>query len=339
MAPTFSDILDQDHIDIPVKVTSCRPGSRQNRAYEMTIQDVDGVQIQFIVWDKSEEGRSVDWQEGRWYRLQSAFGKVWGSDRKLHGTSKLSVSPGEPPAEEITADVLLLPDTHLGKTDTKFYLKGNDLDTIGGFESAIDVALSENVDAVIHLGDIFHNDSNIGISNTLKDVCRENLTRLADADIPFLFIYGNHEKEEGRNCLREFQNAGLATHLGTKPVEIGRAVAIYGGDHRSPWTPNMLQLEQPTEGTVTLLCLHQSVSPITGNPNPDCRVRDVLNNCTIDLAAIAIGHLHVYEDVRVNGSVAFCSGATERLTPGLTPSVDKITVENGSFKRQRIPLE
>ncbi|WP_226043048.1 hypothetical protein [Natrinema sp. DC36] len=85
--------------------------------------------------------------------------------------------------------------------------------------------------------------------------------------------------------------------------------------------------------------MHQSVAPLTGNPNPDCHLQEILEESTISIDGLALGHLHTNAEKKLNGCSAFCGGATERLTSDLEPSVETITVEKGEIRRERHVLQ
>ncbi|WP_458210286.1 metallophosphoesterase family protein [Haladaptatus sp. NG-SE-30] len=335
MENTYADIRKKQHLDITVKVVTCRPGSGSRRAFEMTVEDVDGTSFSFTVWAKSSNGRDYPWQEGHWYRLHSAYGEVWPAGRELHGTGKLEIEHKGVRPTDRRAKLLYLTDTHLGKQTGGHKNNSWKIDTVAGFNAAIDLAIEHRVDAVVHTGDVFHNDTRNGIPSSIEEACHDGLTELANAEIPFYFIYGNHARKKGRVCLEQFCDAGLATHLRSRPAVIGDAVALYGVDYQKSWDHGQLGFERPPSGVATLLCMHQSVAPLTGSPNPDCHLQEVLEESTISIDGLALGHLHTNAEKTLNGCSAFCGGATERLTSDLEPSVETITVEQGEIRRQR----
>jgi exonuclease SbcD len=338
MENVYADIRKKQHIDITVKVMSCRSGAGSRRAFEMTVEDVEGTQFTFTVWTKSKNGRDYHWQEGHWYRLHSAYGEVWPAGRELHGTSKLEIEHKGVRPNERRAKLLYLTDTHLGKETGGYKNNSWTIDTVAGFNAAIDIAIEQRVDAVVHTGDVFHNDTKNGISDEVEEACHDALTELANAEIPFYYIYGNHAGKTGRVCLERFSDAGLATHLRSRPVVIGDAVALYGVDHQKSWDSGQLGFERPPSEVMTLLCMHQSVAPLTGNSQPDCHLQDILEESTTTIDALALGHLHTKAEKTLNNCTAFCGGATERLTGDLSPSVETISVENGAIHRKRHPL-
>jgi exonuclease SbcD len=81
--------------------------------------------------------------------------------------------------------------------------------------------------------------------------------------------------------------------------------------------------------------MHQSVAPLTGSPNPDCHLQEILEESTISIDGLALGHLHTHAEKILNGCFAFCGGATERLTSDLEPSVETVTIEKEEIRRER----
>ena len=218
MENTYADIRKKQHLEITVKVVTCRRGSDSRRAFEMTVEDVEGTSFSFTVWSKSSNGRDYPWKEGHWYRLHSAYGEVWPAGRKLHGTKKLEIEHKGVRRTNRQAKLCYLTDTHLGKQIGGYNTKTGELDTVGGFIAATDVAIKHDVDAVVHTGDVFHNDTTNGIPESIEEACQNGLTELADAGIAFYFIYGNHARKQGRVCLEQFCDEGLATHLRSRPA-------------------------------------------------------------------------------------------------------------------------
>ena len=123
-----------------------------------------------------------------------------GHGKILHGTQALGIEHvGTAPPTE-TTELLYMTDSHLGKTRHGYGASEWRVDPEAGFESGIDLAVERGVDAVLHGGDIFHNDAD-GIGQTERQAFEEGIKRLIAAEIPFYYIYGNHEQEDGRAVL------------------------------------------------------------------------------------------------------------------------------------------
>lgn len=87
-------------------------------------------------------------------------------------------------------NILHVSDTHLGKTQYGSDIRANDY--AKAFNSVATIAIKQNVDAVIHTGDLF--DNRQPNTNTISQAFTI-LKRLNDNNIPFLAIVGNHERK------------------------------------------------------------------------------------------------------------------------------------------------
>lgn len=220
-------------------------------------------------------------------------------------------------AEKDNTSLLHMTDSHIGKYTGGFHGRGWSVDCMAGFERAIDKAIELNVDAVVHTGDLFHNDKH-GITKKQSFGVGYQLARLHDEDILFYYILGDHERELGGELMDTFGELGLARNLNQTPIEIGSHIALYGQNHRpsSFWQPKHWNPDHPG-GRISILALHQSLAPFTGNKEPDVHVADIgqwtVNRAGFSFDAIALGQLHREIDEILGGTRAICGGATERL--------------------------
>lgn len=115
-------------------------------------------------------------------------------------------------------------DTHLGYQ--QYHLPARREDFQAAFTQVAEDAIADDVDAVVHAGDLFHDRQ-----PTLTDImgALDVLRTLDGADIPFLAIVGNHESKRDGQWLDLFEEMGLATRLDDTPEPIGD-VALYGLD-------------------------------------------------------------------------------------------------------------
>lgn len=214
--------------------------------------------------------------------------------------------------------VLHIADTHIGKDEGGYGSKTWPVDCAEGFSRAIKKAMSLDVDAVFHTGDLFHNDRR-GITQDQIIHCEVDLAQLSNADIPFYYILGDHEREEGARCFERFEDAGLAIHLTDAPTLVGDNIALYGVDYedsewweRTRWNP-----DPPPTNRRSILALHQSLTPLTNSDRPECDAEDILRrtraNSGFQFDAIALGQLHKKIDRQIGGCRVVCGGATERL--------------------------
>jgi hypothetical protein len=328
---TYHDLGEDGHYELIVRVRNCAEAKVENRAYELSVEDIEGNRFQLIIWESSEQGRNYNWQEGCWYRLSGVTANEWPSGTVPHGTSSPSIENLGTQRESDQVDVLYLTDSHLGKTTHSYKRQSWSVSPEDGFRTAIEHAISANVDAVIHGGDLFHNPGS-GIDKEDIDFCRENLTRLAENEIPIYFIYGNHERQAGQRVMEEFVDNSLAVHLGPHYEVIGETLALYGIDYRPEWADYVLDLERAPDGMKTMLCVHQSVAPFTERGNPDCSLRDLGDATNFPLDIIATGHVHTRSELDLGDYKGFAGGATTRVGEtrnDLRPSVELISIDNG----------
>lgn len=150
--------------------------------------------------------------------------------------------------------ILHVSDTHFGNRQY-----GDDTrreDFADAFDAAIDLAIEEQVDAVIHTGDLF-DDPQPGVSDVNR--CLDTLAKLNDAGIPFYGIVGNHERKLDEQWLDLIDRFDLVHHLDETLVLVNDDVALYGVDAiRAPsWNTYEFELaEPPASADVTIVAMH-----------------------------------------------------------------------------------
>ena len=241
--------------------------------------------------------------------------------------------------------ILHMTDSHIGKISGGFFKTKWEVDCAKGFQMAIDKAIELDVDSVLHTGDLFHNDQ-FGISESQKYLVENQLWRLNRYEIPFLYIVGDHERENGQAILHWLANIGYAKHLTQIPVNVGEHVALYGQDHRNRefwncanWKP------EPPGDRFSILGLHQSMAPYSPKKPPDLHVKDIktwtAKNSGFSFNVIALGQLHREIDEMSEATRVICGGATERLgktESAIEPSVGLFQVTSDDIKYRRIYL-
>jgi DNA repair exonuclease SbcCD nuclease subunit len=197
-------------------------------------------------------------------------------------------------------------DTHLGYQ--QYHSPERREDFLRAFEQVIDDAIAEDVDAVVHAGDLFH-DRRPDLSALHGTI--SILGKLRDADIPFLAIVGNHEGTRGRQWLDLFEMLGLATRLGDDPEIVGQT-AFYGLDHvpkskRDDLDYQFADHDQPH----TALVSHGLFQPFDIG---DWDTEEVLTEANVDFDAMLLGDNHKPDKREVADTwVTYC-GSTERCS-------------------------
>jgi len=199
-------------------------------------------------------------------------------------------------------------DTHIGYQ--QYNSPDRRQDFLEAFRTVAEDAVADDVDAVIHAGDLFHDrrPSLIDLQGTV-----EILRTLSDADIPFLAVVGNHESKRDAQWLDLFADLGLATRLGAEPVVVDD-VAVYGLDfvprsRREDLTYDFDSL--PDEAEHASLVSHGLFDPFA---HADWDTETVLEESTVDFDAVLLGDNHKPDTAEVLDTwVTYC-GSTERAS-------------------------
>ena len=199
-------------------------------------------------------------------------------------------------------------DTHIGYQ--QYHSPERRQDFLDAFEQVIDDAIEMEVAAVIHAGDLFH-DRRPELPDLLGTLTA--LRRLADADIPFLAVVGNHESTRGGQWLDLFERMELATRLGPEPVLVD-SVAVYGLDHVPVSRREDLDYEfvpPSSEATQSVLVSHGLFTPFA-HANWDTET--VLEAANVEFDAVLLGDNHEAGIEQVDETwVSYC-GSTERAS-------------------------
>jgi DNA repair exonuclease SbcCD nuclease subunit len=208
--------------------------------------------------------------------------------------------------------ILHISDTHLGRRQYGSDTRRQDF--IDGFAAGIERAIENDVDAIVHTGDLF--DSR---EPPLPDVtrCIDILRRAADAEIPFYAIVGNHESKLDSQWLDLIERTGTASRLGRSPTMVGEDFAVYGIDAVSSpaWESMSFELDPPpNEDAYCLLCMHQLLDPPVPEIMADYATEEVIERLSIDIDGLALGDYHEPESDRVKGVDVWYAGSTERTS-------------------------
>ncbi|OAQ52160.1 metallophosphatase [Natrinema mahii] len=199
-------------------------------------------------------------------------------------------------------------DTHIGYQQYNSPERRRDF--LETFRSVVEDAVADDVDAVIHAGDLFHDrrPSLVDLQGTV-DILRT----LSAADIPFLAVVGNHESKRDAQWLDLFADLGLATRLGAEPVVVDD-VAVYGLDFvpRSRREDLEYEFDPVPEGVDhAALVSHGLFEPFA---HADWDTDTVLDESTVDFDAVLLGDNHTPDTAEVRDTwVTYC-GSTERAS-------------------------
>ncbi|ADD05999.1 DNA double-strand break repair protein Mre11 [Natrialba magadii ATCC 43099] len=199
-------------------------------------------------------------------------------------------------------------DTHLGYQQYNSPARRRDF--LEAFRNVAEDAVSADVDAVIHAGDLFH-DRRPGLVDLQGTI--DVLRTLADANIPFLAVVGNHEGKRDAQWLDLFADIGLATRLGPDPEVVGD-VAFYGQDFVPRSRREGLEYEfepVPDAASHAALVSHGLFEPFA---HADWDTERMLEEATVEFDAVLLGDNHKPDTAEVCDTwVTYC-GSTERAS-------------------------
>ena len=197
-------------------------------------------------------------------------------------------------------------DTHIGYQQYHSPVRRQDF--LEAFETVVDDAIDDDVDAVVHAGDLFH-DRRPELPDIMGTI--GILRRLADASIPFLAVVGNHESTRGGQWLDLFERLGLATRLGDAPTSVGDT-AFYGLDHVPVSRRDQLEYDfEPHDSDHAALVAHGLFEPFA-HANWD--TAHVLQASDVDFDAVLLGDNHTPGRATVEGTWVTYPGSTERAS-------------------------
>ncbi|MFW6003665.1 MAG: DNA double-strand break repair protein Mre11, partial [Halanaeroarchaeum sp.] len=197
-------------------------------------------------------------------------------------------------------------DTHIGYR--QYHSPVRRQDYLDAFRQVVEDAVADDVDAVVHAGDLF-DDRRPDLPDLLETI--SILRDLASADIPFLAIVGNHEDARRGQWLDLFETLDLAVHLDEDGTVVGDTT-FYGLDYVPESRRDRLEYDfAPPETPYAALVGHGLFTPF---PHGDWDLEYVLESATIDFDAVLLGDDHTPETKHVDGVWATYCGSTERTS-------------------------
>ena len=197
-------------------------------------------------------------------------------------------------------------DTHIGYQ--QYHVPERRQDFLDAFRQVVRDAIEDDVDAVVHAGDLFHDRR-----PTLSDIMGtlDVLEELDDAGIPFLAVVGNHEAKRDAQWLDLYESLGLATRLGAEPTTIGET-AFYGLDFVPRSQRGDLDYDfAPHDADHAALVTHGLFQPFDYG---DWDAAEVLTDSSVDFDVLLLGDNHKPGKQEVEDAwVTYC-GSTERAS-------------------------
>jgi DNA repair exonuclease SbcCD nuclease subunit len=197
-------------------------------------------------------------------------------------------------------------DTHVGYR--QYHAPERQQDFLAAFEAVVADAVDDDVDAVVHAGDLFH-DRRPGLRDLQGTVAA--LRELRDASVPFLAVVGNHEGKRDGQWLDLFEDLGLAERLDATPRVLGDT-AFYGLDFVPRSRRDDLEYAfDDHDASHAALVSHGLFEPFA---HADWDTDRLLAESTVDFDAVLLGDNHEPGTERVRDAwVTYC-GSTERAS-------------------------
>lgn len=216
--------------------------------------------------------------------------------------------------------ILHVSDTHLGFSQfarlTPDGLNQREQDVFEAFRQAVDHAIREKPDVVVHSGDLF---DSVRPTNRAVAFAMEQVARLAVEGIPFFVIAGNHETprlRETGSVLRCLEFLPNVTACFRNRIEVARygdlaVVGVPQADAQEAYD-GFLDDAVPEDARYNLLVAHAGVVGVA-----DFRTGE-FNELTLDQSRlhqgwtyVALGHYHGATEVAPH---AWYAGSTERTS-------------------------
>lgn len=283
-----------------------------SRRAAVELLDVEGNEIQLI--DYEGANLSVEWTVGHRYLISSC--NVTGGEQEEY----ITLAPSKRTQIELlgvvneSAYVLFIGDTHIGR---KWHPKsGDEIDPLGSFTTAVEYGISEAVEAVVHVGDIFHETLSSQEAELLK---KRVLVPLENANIPFYYVEGNHTAPAGENLLKESPNCSNLNLLGHT---VGNDTRLFGINHypsgNLPW--DGIQFPQKSSESKSILVLHQTLQQLTGPGEDSVDLNRINKRLSEEFDLVICGHHHDAMCDMWHGIPIMYTGASAKLSTNHDPT-------------------
>ncbi|MCY0852111.1 MAG: exonuclease SbcCD subunit D [Thermoplasma acidophilum] len=240
-------------------------------------------------------------------------------------------------------------DTHIGYRSLT--LDEREQDFYDAFHEAIDIALENSVDFVIHTGDLF--DTWVPGNRAIREF-RNAVMKLNARNIPIFVIFGDHDRprRNGEPAAGIFDFMGVHV-LGWDAYEYavrkfdGEDVLIGGISNMKGYMKTRLKDEYKRSENIEegyrnrILMSHQAIDPFFVPDQCEAKMDDLPMN----FSYIAMGHLHDFMERRIGPLISY-AGSTEikseneingYLKQG--KGVNIVDISNGEVDLQRIRLK
>lgn len=215
--------------------------------------------------------------------------------------------------------ILHFGDSHLGRKHPSKISKERVQSSIQAFRYCINQAVEQEVDFVIHAGDVF---DTVYPWHTVIESAKKELGKLEDAEIPMYCIRGNHDRSFGQG--RSLKGLAIE-HLTSDYIQLidpqaaefpkngfiehDENIRIYGLGYHASRTPEILRDFKPENDKFNFLLLHDFIDGVTRSYSENNAKADMITGKDLDY--VAIGHDHQpTPEQRIGSTVFAATGGT-----------------------------
>ncbi|AZH26015.1 metallophosphoesterase family protein [Haloplanus aerogenes] len=289
-----------------VEVTAVDWDAGSSRRAIVALVDHAGNEFKLVDYDGAE--LTIDWKPNHRYRISGCNVNKGGADYPVAlEPSKRTRVESLGPSEDHTS-LLVVGDTHVGRTNhPKMEAR---IDPVEAFATAVDYGIECGVDAVVHVGDIFHESASEGEATAVD---QRVFALLEDASIPFYYVRGNHTAEQGEGVLTK---RPLVSNLDTGGERIGSDVRVFGIDHAEegelPW--KRLSFPSRVSEPISILVVHQTLRQLSGPTAKSVDLDRIQRRFGGQFDLVVSGHHHDATMETRSGTTVMYTGAAERMS-------------------------
>lgn len=318
-----------------VEVTDVNWNAGVSRRAEVDLIDTDDNELQLVDFEGADQ--TVRWKPYHRYRISKCNVRksATGDEIELAPSKRTVIEPLGPNAE--STRLLIIGDTHIGRTEHPG--NGETIDPLGAFITATEYGIQRDVDAVVHVGDIFHDNAT---PLKAKLAQKEAFDPLGEAKIPFYYVRGNHGSSAGDKLLDKI-DGDIAVNLDQDGSTVEGDIRLFGIDHypegELPWGDLTFPpaIPEPT----SILVLHQTIKQLSGPGPKSVNLNRISRQYGGKFDFVFSGHHHDAIRSKWAGVPVMYTGATEHMSTNKDP-VDRVswllTVTNGSVTCERYDL-
>jgi predicted phosphodiesterase len=334
---TVDDLSPGGRLPAPITVTVTNIETATAKSRHAVVEVVDSAGNELRIVDCEGENISVDWRCNRQYRISQCGVNEGGGNFEVELAPNMKTDIERVDPVEDTTQLLVIGDTHVGRRTHPD--NGEKIDPLGALSTAVKHGIEQDVTAVIHVGDLFH-ESATPVQEYFVD--QRVFKPLRDAGIPFYYVSGNHESGSENEPLKEAVD-NPAINLDLQGTTVGDDVCLYGIDHYKmgniPW--NDLQFPNQMDESVSILVLHQTLRQLSGAGPKSVNLNQIRRRVPKPFDFVVSGHHHGAIRKTWNGTTVLYTGAVEKMNTNSDP-VDRVAwfsdIENGDVLDRRYDI-